>query len=270
VIKPVNLHQRLAGKVAVITGGAGGIGAAVAQRLVAEGGRVVVADIHFANAQQVAQPLGDAALAVHLDAGQADSIAAMIESAVSHFGGIDILHNNAAITTPEIQRQDTTAVDIPVEVWRQILEVNLTGYLLGCQFAIPHMIARGGGSIINTASNSGMVGDVARIGYGTAKAGVINLTKHVATQYGRSGVRCNAVAPGLILTEATQRSVPELAKNYARHLALPRLGRAEDVAALVAYLASEEAGYMTGQCISIDGGSLMHQPHFADFVGEPT
>jgi NAD(P)-dependent dehydrogenase (short-subunit alcohol dehydrogenase family) len=99
---------------------------------------------------------------------------------------------------------------------------------------------------------------------------VINLTKHVATQYGRSGVRCNAVAPGLILTEATQRSVPELAKNYARHLALPRLGRAEDVAALVAYLASEEAGYMTGQCISIDGGSLMHQPHFADFVGEPT
>ena len=130
------------------------------------------------------------------------------------------------------------------------------------------MVTRGGGSIINTASNSGMVGDLSRIGYGTSKAGIINMSKHIATQYGRQGIRCNAIAPGIILTEATLKSVPDIAQSFGKHLALDRMGTPQDVANLVAYLASDESGYMTGQCLSIDGGSLIHQPHFADYMAE--
>lgn len=267
-MKSIDLNNRLAGKVAIITGGGGGIGAAVARRIVAEGGEVVVADIILSTAEQVANDLGDSALAVQFDAGEPESIKALIERAVDHFGGIDILHNNAAITTPEIQKYDTTAVDIPLDVWKRILDVNLTGYLAGCKYAIPHMIARGGGSIINTASNSGIVGDLSRIGYGTSKAGIINLSKHVATQYGRQGIRCNAIAPGIVLTEATKNSVPHIAESFGKHLALNRMGTPEDIAALVAYLSSDESSYITGQCISIEGGSLIHQPHFADYIGD--
>ncbi|MDA9367957.1 SDR family oxidoreductase [Paraglaciecola sp.] len=267
-MKTVDLNNRLAGKVAIVTGGAGGIGSAVARRIVAEGGKVAIADIALESAVKVADELGDAALAVQFDAGDPDSIKALIEQTVANFDGLDILHNNAAITTPEIQEYDTTAVDIPLDVWKRILDVNLTGYLLGCKYAIPHMIKRGGGSIINTASNSGIVGDLKRIGYGTSKAGIINLTRHIATQYGRKGVRCNVVAPGIILTEATIKSVPNIAQSFGKHLALGRMGTPEDVANLVAYLASDESSYMTGQCISIDGGSLIHQPHFADYMDE--
>lgn len=265
----MNLANRLAGKVAIVTGGGGGIGSAVARRIVAEGGKVVVADIIHDSAAAVAARLGDAALALQFDAGDTDSIRDLIENTVRHFGGLDILHNNAAITTPEIQEQDTTAVDIPLDVWKRILDVNLTGYLAGCKYAIPHMIERGGGSIINTASNSGTVGDVARIGYGTSKAGIINMTRYVATQYGRQGVRCNAVAPGIIMTEATAKAVPDIAKNFGKHLALGRMGTPEDIAAVVAFLAADEAGYITGQCIGVEGGSLIHQPHFADYMGPP-
>ena len=268
-VMAINLTNRLGGKVAIVTGGAGGIGSAVCRRIVAEGGQVAVADLSLDAARKLSRELGDAALAVQFDAGDTDSIQAMVETTVDHFGGLDILHNNAAITTPEIQQHDTTAVDIPLDVWKRILDVNLTGYLAGCKYAIPHMIERGGGSIINTASNSGIVGDIARIGYGTSKAGIINLSRHVATQYGRSGIRCNAVAPGIILTEATRESVPDIARNFGKHLALPRMGTPEDVAGLVAYLASDEAGYITGQCISIEGGSLIHQPHFGDYMGAP-
>jgi NAD(P)-dependent dehydrogenase (short-subunit alcohol dehydrogenase family) len=266
-MKSVDLNNRLAGKVAIVTGGGGGIGSAVARRIVAEGGRVVIADIVLDSAEGVVEELGDAALAVQFDAGDPDSIKSLIAQTVAHFGGLDVLHNNAAITTPEIQKYDTTAVDIPLDVWKRILDVNLTGYLVGCKYAVPHMIARGGGSIINTASNSGIVGDLKRIGYGTSKAAIINLTKHVATQYGRQGIRCNVVAPGIILTQATLESVPDIAQNFGKHLALARMGTPEDVANLVAYLASDESSYMTGQCLSIDGGSLIHQPHFADYMG---
>ena len=258
------LEDRLAGKIAVVTGGGGGIGSAVCRRIVAEGGQVVVADIILSSAEQVSAELGDAALAVQFDAADPESIEALIERAVDHFGGLDILHNNAAITDPDIQNYDTTAVDIPLDVWKRILDVNLTGYLVGCKHAIPHMLVRGGGSIINTASNSGIYGDLARIGYGTSKAGIITMSKYIATQYGRQGIRCNAIAPGLILTEATAKSVPHIVETISKHLVVNRTP--EDVAALVAYLASDEAGYVTGQCISIEGGALIHQPHYADQI----
>jgi NAD(P)-dependent dehydrogenase (short-subunit alcohol dehydrogenase family) len=256
--------RRLDGKVAIVTGGGGGIGAAVAKRLVDEGALVAVADIFEDSARKAAAPLGDKAIAVQFDAADQASVKAMVERTVSHFGRLDILHNNAALTDPERQQQDTTATDIPLEIWNATLTINVTGYMLGCKYAIPHMIAAGGGSIINTASGSGIAGDLARIAYGSSKGAIITMTKYVATQYGKNNIRCNAIAPGVIMTAALEATVPGLKEIIARHVLTPRFGTPEDIAALVAYLASDESGYITGANIEINGGSLSHQPHYAD------
>ncbi|CAM4198920.1 Short-chain dehydrogenase [Novosphingobium lubricantis] len=256
--------SRLAGKVAIVTGGGGGIGSAVARRLVAEGARVAVADIFEESARRAAEPLGDAAIAVAFDAASADSVKALVDQTVAHFGKLDILHNNAAMTDPAKSAQDTTATDIPLGIWQEILDVNLTGYLLGCRYAIPHMIANGGGSIVNTASNSGTAGDLARIAYGSTKGAIITLTRYVATQHGSQNIRCNSIAPGVVLTEALDKTVPGLKDIIKRHILTPEFGTPDDIAALVAFLASDESRYITGENISISGGGLIHQPHYAD------
>lgn len=260
--------QRLQGKVAIVTGGGGGIGSATALRLVQEGARVVCADINLDAAQRAADALDGNGLAVEFDAADIDSIEAMVAKTVEHFGRLDILHNNTAVTDPETQGQDTTAVDIPMAVWQKTLDVNLTGYMACCRFSIPHMIAGGGGSIINTASNSGLRGDLTRIAYGTTKAAVINMSRYIATQHGRQGIRCNAIAPGLIVTPALERTAPEVKAVIGKYTLTPRLGVPEDIAALVAYLAADESGYITGQCIEINGGTSVPQPHFAEFYAQ--
>ncbi len=255
--------RRLEDRVAIITGGAGGIGAATARRLVAEGAKVVIADIDEKRAHEVAAEFGDRGLALVCHAEDTDSIKAMIDAAASHFGRIDILHNNAALTS-EKQHLDTTAPDIPFEIWDLTLDINLRSYLAGCKYAIPYMIKNGGGAIINTASGSGMAGDLSRIAYGTSKGGIIAMTKYVATQHGRDGIRCNAISPGLIVTPAAEKIVPELINIISHHVLTKRLGRPDDIAALVAFLASDEAGYITGQNFCCDGGGLAHQPHTYD------
>jgi len=256
--------SRLAGKVAIVTGGGGGIGSAVARRLVSEGAKVAIADIFAEAAERAAQPLGDAAIAVQFDAASAESVQALVERTVGHFGKLDILHNNAAMTDPVKSMQDSTAVDIPMAIWQEILDVNLTGYMLGCKFAIPHMVRNGGGSIVNTASNSGSAGDLARIAYGSTKGAIITLTKYVATQHGSQNIRCNSIAPGVVLTEALEKTVPGLKEIIKRHILTPEFGTPDDIAALVAFLASDESRYITGENISISGGGLIHQPHYAD------
>jgi NAD(P)-dependent dehydrogenase (short-subunit alcohol dehydrogenase family) len=256
--------QRLTGKVAIVTGGGGGIGSATALRMAQEGAKVVCADINLAAAQRAVDALDGNGLAVEFDAGDAGSIAAMVSKAVEHFGRLDILHNNTAVGDPATFSQDRTLLDIPLEVWQKTLDVNLTGYMLCCRNAVPHMIEAGGGSIINTASNSGMVGDLSRIAYGTSKAAVINLTRYIATQYGRKGIRCNAIAPGVIVTETLRRTAADVLAFAQKYVLTPRLGLPEDVAALATYLASEEAGYLTGQCIELNGGKSATQPHFAE------
>src|SRR5690606_9478593 len=258
--------NRLAGKVAIITGGGGGIGSAVARRIVAEGGKVAIADVIMESAQAVAELLGDAALAITFDASDAASVEAMVEQTVSHFGKLDILHNNAAMTDPAKHPFDTDAVDIPIEIWDEIIDINLRGYLLGCKYAIPHMLKAGGGSIVNTASNSGSAGDLARIAYGSSKGAIIAMTKSIATQHGKQNIRCNSVAPGVVLTEALERTVPGLKKIIQRHILTPEFGEPEDIASLVVYLASDESRYITGENISISGGGLSHQPHYADLM----
>jgi NAD(P)-dependent dehydrogenase (short-subunit alcohol dehydrogenase family) len=258
--------SRLKDKVAIVTGGGGGIGSAVARRFVSEGARVAIADIDLGSACRAADPLREQALALQFDAADPASVKAMVEKTVAHFGRLDILHNNAALTDPARQQQDTTAVDIPVEIWNATMAVNVTGYLLGCKYAIPHLIAAGGGSIINTSSNSGSAGDLARIAYGSSKGAIIAMTKYVATQYGKQNIRCNSISPGVVLTEALERTVPGLKEIIRRHILTPEFGTPDDIAALVAFLASSESRYITGENISISGGGLSHQPHCADLA----
>ncbi|WP_028079126.1 SDR family NAD(P)-dependent oxidoreductase [Solimonas soli] len=255
--------NRFENKVAIVTGGASGIGAAVCRRIVAEGGKVAVADVSGDRAEVLAKELGPAGFAVQFDAAEASSIEKMVEATVQHFGRLDVLHNNAADVSAPIQMGDTTAVDIDIAIWDRVMQVNLRGYLLGCKYAIPHIIRSGGGSIVNTASGAGARGDLVRIAYGVSKGAIYTLTKYVAAQYAHQGVRCNAVAPGLVMTPALEGSPPGMMEILKRHTLL-EFGKPEDIAALVTFLASGEAAYITGQVYGIDGGLLMHNPMHAD------
>jgi NAD(P)-dependent dehydrogenase (short-subunit alcohol dehydrogenase family) len=255
--------QRLQNKVAIVAGGATGIGAACAKRYIAEGAKVVIGDLNIKTAQELAASLGPAAIAVHYDASDAASIEALVEAAASKFGRIDVLHNNVALTSQSIQRQDTTVTEIPLEIWNAVLSVNVTSFLLGSKYAIPHMIKGGGGSIINTSSDSGRAGDVTRTAYGASKAAIISLTQHIATQYGLQGVRCNAITPGVILSPA-MKDDPMLVTLIKPHILTREFGEPDDIAALAAFLASDESRYITGQAIACDGGHLAHQPQIAD------
>jgi NAD(P)-dependent dehydrogenase (short-subunit alcohol dehydrogenase family) len=264
-MSPVPMFKRgLDGKVALITGGGGRIGAATARRLAAEGAKVAIGDLSEAAAAAAARSIGDQALAVQFDAGDPDSIARMVARTVEHFGRLDILHNNAAMLDLAFLEQDRDAVQTSIEVWDATMAINVRGYMLACKHAIPHMIKAGGGSIINTASNSALLGDSSRIAYGSSKGAIISMTRYIATQHGRSKIRCNTICPGLILDEELERKVPELSEATARHILLPRHGRPEDIAALVAFFASDDASFITGQLIGCDGGMLSHQPFLAD------
>ncbi len=257
--------NRLKDKVAIITGGAGGIGSATAERFIAEGATVIIADLFEDRAKEVAARLGPQAVPMFFDAGDDDSVKAAIDETAKRFGRLDILFNNAAVTDVRVQAMDTTPTDIPLDVWDKTMEVNVRGVMIGCRFAIPHILKQGGGSIINTASDSGLAGDNVRLAYGTSKAAVIAMTKYVAVQYGRQGIRCNAIAPGVIMT-AQMKKLPVLAEAIFRHVVTPRLGLPEDIAALAAFLAADESAYITGQTICCDGGHLAHQPQLADMI----
>ncbi|MBV9380941.1 MAG: SDR family NAD(P)-dependent oxidoreductase, partial [Streptosporangiaceae bacterium] len=222
---------RLDGKIAIITGAASGIGKATAGRVAAEGAKTVVADLNAAGAKEVAGAIsaaGGEAIAVHADLADSDSVRAMVEVAVTTYGGLDILHNNAAAT-----RLAATG-DLPVSaadpaVWDEMMRVNLRGALVAIQAAAPHMIARGGGSVINTASGSGLTGDLRNPAYGASKAALISLTRYAATELGKSGVRCNAISPGfIVIPEKPGREA--VAATMLRHHLTPRLGRPEDIA----------------------------------------
>jgi NAD(P)-dependent dehydrogenase (short-subunit alcohol dehydrogenase family) len=259
--------RRLDGKVALITGGGGRIGAATARRLASEGARVAIGDISEEGATAVARSIGDRALAIQFDAADPDSIARLVAQTVEHFGGLDILHNNAALLDLAFLDQDRDVVQTSIEVWDTTMQINLRGYMLACKHAVPHMISAGGGSIINTASNAALLGDSSRIAYGSSKGAIISMTRYIATQHGRSKIRCNAIAPGLILDDELERKVPEMCAATARHVLLPRHGRPEDIAAMVAFFASDDSSFVTGQLIACDGGLLAHQPFIADLAG---
>jgi NAD(P)-dependent dehydrogenase (short-subunit alcohol dehydrogenase family) len=261
--------KRLTGKVAVVTGGASGIGAATCRRLVQEGAKVVIGDLDALRGDELAKELGDSALSVPFDAGDVSSVAQLIASAVERFGRLDILHNNAAIMAAEFIRKDNNPVDIDFDVWDKTFAVNVRGYVAGCKYAIPHMLKAGGGAIVMTSSGSAHRGDLSNIAYGSSKAAVTNFARYVATIYGKQGIRCNTISPGLIRTEGGQKNVQgPMVKVMADNTLTPRLGLPEDIAATVAFLVSDDGAFVTGQDIAVDGGMLSHMPYYSDFLNQ--
>ena len=259
--------KRLQGKVAIVTGAASGIGLACARRLSEEGACVVLADLNEEAAVLQAALLRDEGLeaaAVHVDLGDEASIRAMIDFTLSSFSGLDVLFNNAAATHLS-SRHDAPIEVMTTQVWDDTMRINLRGTMLATQYAIGPMLRRGGGSIINTSSGSAQAGALGYSAYAVSKAGIENLTRYVAAQHGKQGIRCNAVAPGLIVTPATAENYagPAGAMMLSHHLT-PRLGDVNDIANAVLFLASDEAGFITGQVINVDGGLLSHQPYYAD------
>ena len=260
--------NRLDGKVGIVTGAASGIGRATAHALAREGARVVVADLNADGAATVAADISQAggqAISHRVDVSQEPDVVAMVEAAVSTYGGLDILHNNAAGIGASAAGQDRDVASIDVDVWDRTMAVNLRGVMLGCKHALPRMLERGAGSIINTSSGSADRGDLNLSAYATSKGGVNTLTLYVAAQYGKQGIRCNAISPGLILTHPKDSfgGAAYVAMLEEHHLT-PRVGEADDIANAVIFLASDEASFITGQILHVDGGILSHAPPVAD------
>ena len=250
----------LAEKVVVVVGGATGIGAATAARLGEEGCRVVVGDIAADAAEQTATRIisaGGTATHVQFDLSDTESVAHLIHRAATTYGGIDLLFDVGAdmSTLPA----DTDLVDLDFDVWDRVMAVSLRGYVAAMKYAIPAMLSRGGGAIVNMSSAAAFQGEPARPAYATAKAGIGALTRHVASRWGKDGIRCNAVAPGFTATEAI-RSVPQWPQLEAaalKRMRSSRVGDPEDVAALVAFLLSAEGAWINGQIVNVDGGTIL-------------
>lgn len=251
--------QRLANKVIIVAGGGSGIGAATAMRLAEEGATVVVGDLAPDNAATVADRIntgGGRALGVQFDISDEASVAALVSAAVDTFGGLDALHANAADMVAIMR--DTNAVDVPLDIFDRTIAVNLRGYLLCTRYAVPALLRRGGGALVYTTSAAAFLGEPERVCYGISKSAIHALMHHVASAWGKQGIRANAVAPGLVLTENILDHMPAQVRADVLGLARsPRLGDARDIAAAVALLVSDDGEWINGQVISVDGGATL-------------
>ena len=241
--------MRFEGKTGIVTGAARGIGEAIVRRLTSEGARVLIADIDEGAAQASADAIGAGALAHRLDVTDPASWEAAVERATSDWGRLDILVNNAGIAG-----RSAPATELSVEEWRQVIELDLTGVFLGCRAALPTMTGAGYGRIVNIASIAGKEGNPNAVPYSAAKAGVIGLTKAIAKEVATKGVLVNSVAPAVVET-------PILAQVSAEHIAymtsripMGRVGQPHEVAALVAFLCSDDLSFSTGAVYDISGG----------------
>jgi NAD(P)-dependent dehydrogenase (short-subunit alcohol dehydrogenase family) len=259
--------SRLQGKVAIVSGSYSGIGKAVARRLASEGARVVLANSNRQAGETAAasiREIGDA-IAIPFDLSSEDSIAALMAATRERFGGLSILCNNAAITRGAVMDRDNAVHALPTEVWQRVFAVNATGTMQMIKHALPMLIEAHDSAIVNIGSGASQAGDVFRPSYAASKAAIDALSRSVATQYGKVGVRCNVVSPGMFVTEnALTMHTDQSLGMIERHTLTPYLGRAEDIAAMVALLASEEGRFITGQTICVDGGYLSHFSHVAD------
>lgn len=245
-------RQDFAGKIAIVTGGASGIGEAVALAIAARGGQVVVADINQGAAEKVVTAISDAggsAKAITADVADPSAVEAMVQFAVDIYGGLDVAINNAGIGGPL-----SLTGEYPVDGWRRVIDINLNGVFYGMRYQIPAMLRRGGGAIINVASILGAVGTANSPAYITAKHGVLGLTKAAAIEYATRNIRINSVGPGYIETPLLA-SLDEATMQVLVNLhPMKRLGTSEEVAALIVFLASDEAAFITGSYHLVDGG----------------
>ena len=252
--------SRLDGKAAVITGAAQGIGFATAEALAAQGASVTVFDINSAGAESAAERLGPAALPVTGDVADEKDVARMVAATIERFGRLDILVNNAAAFGPEIEGLDNDAQTTPVEVWDRTLAVNLRGAFLGAHFALPHMLAAGGGVIVNISSTSAFSGDINHVAYAASKAGMHSLARSIATSHGARGIRANAVATGLVLSPTARQNLDsEKLGVYRQNILVGDFATPADIASIVVFLATD-GHYIQGQALIADGGFQAHQP----------
>lgn len=248
------------GKVAIVTAGASGIGAAAASLFAERGGRVVIADIDEAGGEARARQIGEASHFIRCDVSVPDDASTVVEAALSRFGRLDCLFNNAGKATLSVT-PDTDPAD-----WKMVVDITLNSVFYLSRAAIPQLKANGGGVIVNTASVSGMFGDYMMAAYNAAKGGVINYTRAMALDHADDNIRVNAVCPGLIWDTAMTQHLADLPggwEPWKRSIPLRRGGNAVEVARVMLFLASEEASYITGAAIPVDGG-LTAQTGFPD------
>ena len=247
---------RLEGKVALITGAGSGMGRAAAELFAGEGARVVVTDVvdDAGNAAVAAvRAAGGDATFVRADVSSWSDCEAMVQCATDTYGALHVLYNNAGIFPAD----DGGVLDTPESTWQKVMDINLKGVWLGCKAGIPAMIASGGGSIVNVASFVALVGAAtAQIAYTTSKGGVLSMTREIAVEYARQGIRANALCPGPIQTPLLEEllSDPDRRARRMVHIPMGRLGRAEELARAALFLASDDASFMTGASLVVDGG----------------
>jgi len=246
------MTNRLDGRVAVITGAGSGIGLATARRLASEGAKVVCVDLDQASGKRAADEVDG--LFVQADVTDEDAVRGMYETAVAEYGRLDIAFNNAGISPPE----DDSILTTGLEAWRRVQEVNLTSVYLCCKYAIPHMQRQGKGSIINTASFVALMGAAtSQISYSASKGGVLSMSRELGVQFGREGIRVNALCPGPVNTPLLQELFakdPERAARRLIHIPMGRFAEPDEIAAAVAFLASDDSSFMTANTFLVDGG----------------
>jgi len=244
---------RLDGKVALITGAAGGMGLAASRLFVEEGARVVMTDVAEDAGRAAAEEIGQGAAFTRADVSTSADAEAMVRFAVETFGGLHVVYNNAGV----VLANDVGVVETDEETWDRTMAINLKGVWLGCKFGIPAIIESGGGSIINVASFVALMGAAtAQIAYTATKGGVLSMTREIAVEYARRGVRANALCPGPIETPLLLQLFADEAAKQRRlvHVPMGRLGQAEEVVRAALWLASDESSFMTGAAMVVDGG----------------
>ncbi|KOS68531.1 3-oxoacyl-ACP synthase [Lysinibacillus contaminans] len=246
--------MRLKNKVAIITGGASGIGYAAVKRFIDEGAKVVIVDIDTTKGQGLAafhEMRGDEVSFVAVDVSNRENVDLMVARVIELYGTIDILINNAGIT------QDGMFLKMSEEAFQRVMDVNVKGVFNCTQAVLPHMLEKGRGKIVNTASVSGVYGNVGQTNYAASKAAIIGITKTWAKEFGRKGINVNAVAPGFTHTDMVEKIPDEIVERMLDVISLARMAEPEDIANAYLYLASDEASYVHGHILNVDGGIMM-------------